>query len=107
MKGYVYLICDPSTETFKIGRTRNPVEKRLKQLQTGCSGEFFIMKTFETEYPVQLEKMLHKRFFGKRQLNEWFKLDLDDISGFSDICKKYDEIIASFKNDDFYNTKGW
>ena len=66
-----------------------------------------IMKTFETEYPVQLEKMLHKRFFGKRQLNEWFKLDLDDISGFSDICKKYDEIIASFKNDDFYNTKGW
>ena len=107
MKGYVYLICDPSTETFKIGRTRNPVEKRLKQLQTGCSGELLIMKTFETEYPVQLEKMLHKRFFGKRQLNEWFKLDLDDISGFSDICKKYDEIIASFKNDDFYNTKGW
>ena len=107
MNCYVFLICDQSTETFQIGRTRNPVEKRLKQLQTGCSGELFIMKTFETEYPVQLEKMLHKRFFGKRQLNEWFKLDLDDISGFSDICKKYDEIITSFKNDDFYNTKGW
>ena len=79
----------------------------FENLKTGCSGELFIMKTFETEYPVQLEKMLHKRFFGKRQLNEWFKLDLDDISGFSDICKKYDEIITSFKNDDFYNTKGW
>ena len=105
MKGYIYLICDPSTETYKIGRTSNPVEKRLKQLQTGCSGELFIMDTYETEYPVQLEKMLHRKFFTKKQLNEWFKLDSDDICGFSDICKQYDEIIASLKTNYFYNKK--
>lgn len=107
MKGYIYLICDPSTETYKIGRTSNQVEKRLKQLQTGCSGELFIMDTYETEYPVQLEKMLHGKFFTKKQLNEWFKLDSDDICGFSDICKQYDEIITSLKTNYFYNKKGW
>ena len=106
MKGYIYLICDPSTETYKIGRTSNPVEKRLKQLQTGCSGELFIMDTYETEYPAQLEKMLHRKFFTKKQLNEWFKLDSDDICGFSDICKQYDEIITSLKTNYFYNKKG-
>ena len=105
MKGYIYLICDPSTETYKIGRTNNPVEKRLKQLQTGCSGELFIMDTYETEYPAQLEKMLHRKFFTKKQLNEWFKLDSNDICGFSDICKQYDEIIASLKTNYFYNKK--
>ena len=105
MKGYIYLICDPSTETYKIGRTNNPVEKRLKQLQTGCSGELFIMDTYETEYPAQLEKMLHRKFFTKKQLNEWFKLDSDDICGFSNICKQYDEIIASLKTNYFYNKK--
>lgn len=107
MKGYIYLICDPSTETYKIGRTSNPVEKRLKQLQTGCSGELFIMDTYETEYPAQLEKMLHRKFFTKKQLNEWFKLDSDDICVFSDICKQYDEIITSLKTNYFYNKKGW
>lgn len=105
MKGYIYLICDPSTETYKIGRTNNPVEKRLKQLQTGCSGELFIMDTYETEHPAQLEKMLHRKFFTKKQLNEWFKLDSNDICGFSDICKQYDEIIASLKTNYFYNKK--
>ena len=107
MKGYIYLICDPSTETYKIGRTSNPVEKRLKQLQTSCSGELFIMDTYETEYPAQLEKMLHRKFFTKKQLNEWFKLDSDDICCFSDICKQYYEIITSLKTNYFYNKKGW
>lgn len=31
-KSAVYLICDPGSDLFKIGVTRNMTDKRLKQL---------------------------------------------------------------------------
>lgn len=100
MKGYIYLICDPMADTYKIGRTNNNVEKRLKQLQTGCSSELFVLNYYETNYPVQLEKFLHRKFISKRQLNEWFKLDSDDITSFSNICKHYEEIIKAYNTEE-------
>lgn len=95
MKGYIYLICDPVADTYKIGRTNNDVQKRLKQLQTGCSSELFVKDFFETEYPVQLEGFLHRKYANKRQLNEWFKLDSFDIENFSSMCQHYEEIIKA------------
>lgn len=92
MRGYVYLICNPAEDTYKIGRTKD-VGKRLKQLQTGCSAELFVVREHATEYPVQLERMLHTRFQNKRRINEWFRLDSRDIAGFEETCRKTDEII--------------
>ena len=37
MKGNVYLIYDETNEKYKIGVTKNDVNKRLKKLQTGNS----------------------------------------------------------------------
>ena len=91
--GYVYLICDANSDTYKIGRTKNSVEKRLKQLQTGCSSELFVMNTFYTQYPNQLEQMLHFRFKNKQELNEWFRLDSQDIRNFTETCEKTNELI--------------
>ena len=99
MKGYVYLICNPVEDTYKIGRSKD-VQKRLKQIQTGCSAELFVIRAHETNYPVQLEQMLHVRFRNKRQLNEWFKLDGNDIAGFEETCKKTDEIIKAMNTEE-------
>ena len=35
MGGYVYLICDPDKDAYKIGVTRNLNQNRIKKLQTG------------------------------------------------------------------------
>lgn len=46
--GYVYLICDPANNTYKIGVTRNLKSKRLKKLQTGNSTELHICKYYKS-----------------------------------------------------------
>ena len=82
MKGTVYLLCDPSTDLFKIGMTRGDVNKRIKELQTGNSCEIHLVKKFDTPIPSYIESSLHHYFFGKQVLNEWYKLDLKDIIDF-------------------------
>ena len=50
--GFVYLICDSGYDSmFKIGVTRQPIEKRIKQLQTGNGSEIFLVNYHKTEYP--------------------------------------------------------
>lgn len=100
MTGYVYLICDSITDTYKIGRTKNNVQKRLKQLQTGCSSELFVVNEYKTEYPVQLESFLHRKFINKRLLNEWFKLDSFDVKNFNNVCEHYEKIIKSLNEEE-------
>ena len=55
----VYLIGEIENDnTYKIGVTRhNDVNKRKKELQTGCGQELFIKDYFQTEYPFKLEKL--------------------------------------------------
>lgn len=82
MIGTVYLLCDPSTELFKIGMTRGDVNKRIKELQTGNSCEIHSVKKFDTSIPSYIESSLHHHFFAKHALNEWYDLDLKDIIDF-------------------------
>ena len=93
MKGYVYLICDPVTNTYKIGVTRNINSNRLKKLQTGNSSELHISYIYECEYPFRLEKMLHNHYNSKRVLNEWFAFDFNDFINFKNVCKDLDNTI--------------
>lgn len=91
--GYVYLICDPATDKFKIGVTRENIQTRIKKLQTGNSTELFISSYYKCEYPFRLEKMLHNKFKNKKELNEWFNLENEDIFNFKKICKQQEELI--------------
>ena len=51
-KGYVYLLGDFEKEgSYKIGVTRGTIEHRIKKLQTGNSGEIYIVDYFQTEHP--------------------------------------------------------
>ena len=78
MIGTVYLLCDPSTDLFKIGMTRSNVSKRIKELQTGNSCEIHLVKKFDTQIPFYIETSLHHHFMSKHSLNEWYKLDEKD-----------------------------
>ena len=102
MAGIVYLICDPESDTYKIGVTKRSINERLKELQTGNSSELFVVHTYETSDPYRLEQMLHNRFKSKGALNEWFSLDNEDITGFIDTCRKTEEIIKSLSDNVFF-----
>ena len=68
--GYIYFIANK--DKIKIGYTKNSVEKRLKQLQTG-NDEYLVLLGFLRGGPEE-EKMLHKQFaqYRIRQNGEWF-----------------------------------
>ncbi len=102
-KGFVYLICDPSTDLFKIGLTRGKLENRLKKLQTGNGTELHLVAFHETEYPYKIEKMLHNHFSSKKEMNEWFNLNSEDVHSFNEICNDKEIIIKSLKNNPFFN----
>ena len=91
--GFVYILCDSSKDnTFKIGVTRGNIEKRIKKLQTGNSGEIFITSYQKCNHPFFVEKWLHLQYFGKKVLNEWFEMNIEDIKSFKTDCLKYDEL---------------
>jgi len=100
--GYVYLICDPANDTFKIGVTKKlDIEERVRKLQTGNSTELFIRSFYQCEYPFRLEKLLHTRFNQKRKTGEWFSLDCKDVCNFKKTCEELDEIIQSLTENPF------
>lgn len=105
MKGSVYLLCDPSTDLFKIGMTRSCVSKRIKELQTGNSCEIHMVKKFDTSIPTYIEMSLHHHFLEKHILNEWYQLEVQDIVDFENICQHYEDIARSLQDNPFFKYK--
>lgn len=101
---FVYLIGNIDNDNIcKIGVTKkHNINERMNQLQTGSSNELYIRDYFETKYPYKLENMLHRHFHNKNILNEWFELSNDDIMNFKNICKKYENILLSLKENPFF-----
>ena len=99
--GYVYLICDPVKEHYKIGVTRNPNCNRIKQLQTANSSKLHIVDMIQVEQPFLLEKLLHKNFILKKQEGEWYDLSVYDVSKFKDTCEYYKNYINNIKHNVF------
>ena len=100
--GYIYLICDPNQNTYKIGVTRNLVQDRIKKLQTGNASELHMIHTVETEYPFRLETMLHNKFKDKKVHGEWYSLSQDDITNFKKICNSFIDMIDFMKQNPYF-----
>ena len=68
--GYIYFIA--TKDKIKIGYTKNSVEKRLKQLQTGNDENLVLLGYLRGE--SEEEKILHKQFskYRIRHNGEWF-----------------------------------
>jgi porphobilinogen deaminase len=104
--GCVYLLGDWDKENrYKIGVTRGDVQKRIKKLQTGNSGEIYLISKYETEYPFLMEKLLHSQYAVYRVLNEWFELSDEDVLLFQERCKEVDGIIEALKDNYYFRKK--
>ncbi len=101
--GYIYLICDPYSEHYKIGVTKGKVNNRMLKLQTGNSTELHIITMYHTPYPFRMEKMLHLKYNQYRVHGEWFKLPDDDVIHFYGICKDIENKIESLKDNPFFS----
>lgn len=102
MGGYIYLICDPSNDTYKIGVTRSLKSNRIKKLQTGNSTELHIVHIYECKYPFRLETMLHSHYVNDNMLNEWFDLTNEQVQSFKTVCKEKDRILHSILSNPFF-----
>lgn len=71
----VYILKAKNTNFFKIGRTDQSVERRVKQLQTGCPIPIEIYKTIETSSPINVERAFHDYLMGCETVGEWFDVD--------------------------------
>ena len=101
--GYVYVLGDFTRENiYKIGVTRGNVEKRIKKLQTGNSGEIFLCMKHWTKYPFFIERKLHDKFPENRIMNEWFMLEKEGINQIKDIIRKEEELIEIMKDNPFF-----
>lgn len=101
--GYVYLICDPKNDFFKIGVTSGSIENRVKKLQTGNGSELHITSWYECQYPFKLEKLLHAKFNPKRESGEWFSLDTSDVLNFKNICEETEKTLIALMENPFFN----
>lgn len=101
--GYVYVLGDfTKTNIYKIGVTRGNVEKRIKKLQTGNSGEIFLCVKYWTKYPFFIERRLHHKFSENRIMNEWFMLETEDVNQIKSIIQKEEELIETMKDNPFF-----
>ena len=102
-EGYVYLICDPLNDRYKIGVTKGKVNKRMLKLQTGNSTELHIICQYKTEFPFRMEKMLHLKYDQYRVHGEWFDLPDNDIIHFEEVCKDIEFKINALKDNPFFS----
>ena len=100
---YVYLIRNCENDTYKIGVTKNDPQKRVKQLQTGCSSPLDLLHVFETNYPYRLEKMLHIQYTSQKECGEWYNLSLDQVNSFLDMCNNLQNTINSLLQNPFFS----
>lgn len=63
---FIYLIQNKETGHFKIGRTKN-IKNRMRQLQTGSSGELVLVDKFESDFASKLESYLHNIYNTERK----------------------------------------
>lgn len=97
--GYVYLLCDG--EKFKIGMTKNKIEKRVAELQTGNPNEIWVHSYYETQHPLKIEKMMHGRHASSNVKNEWFDLSVSEVINFKNECKQCEEILKALRDNPF------
>lgn len=100
--GYVYMLGEftDNGEFYKIGVTKGDIHRRIKKLQTGNPNEIFLVDYFETDYPFQVEHMMHLKYFSKRESGEWYAVPLMDKSKFREYCKCFNDKIEMTKNYD-------
>ncbi len=84
---YLYIICDSSESTVKIGYSRDP-QSRLRSLQTGYPLPLRVYHSvLVSEDRVRLlERKLHQEMSIYRTRGEWFKIGASQARALLDHC---------------------
>lgn len=118
---WVYLMYDPFTNLYKIGRSDDP-EQRLNQLRNPAN--FGTIPAAPTEYvlieawlvPDTMEALFHRRFADYRVRGEWFDMSsfIESLGASSiSVADATPEIISSFLSrtlktcQRFYAERSW
>ena len=104
----VYLVscCDGIETQYKIGYTKNDVNKRVKQLKTGNSKDLKIEKVFSSKWGSKIEAVLHRKFSHLKISGEWFELNIEDVDQFELDCKNLENYFTTtLKESTFKNPK--
>ncbi|QDX91049.1 GIY-YIG nuclease family protein (plasmid) [Brevibacillus laterosporus] len=79
--GYIYLIKEKQTYTYKIGRSSN-IKNRLDVFGVKLPFEWDIVAIYKVDNATETESQLHVQFKEKRKMGEWFQLDSHDLMKF-------------------------
>jgi hypothetical protein len=105
----VYLVCAEfnGDKLYKIGYTRRPIEKRVKELKTGNAADFYIVDSFSSKWGTKIESVLHRTYRSKKVNREWFDLSEKDVNNFKKECEKmHNNFEIIYKNNTYYIEKG-
>lgn len=93
-KSYIYLlkIDTPDKRLYKIGSTKNSIQKRINDLQTGCPYRIDLLYKHESEFGQIVERTLHNRYTHLKTHGEWFQLDITEEVNFIINCKKIEDM---------------
>ncbi len=86
--GHLYVIKTDALNAYKIGKTKDAVNKRVKGMQTGNVDDIQIMLDFPTSNPDLLERLVHY-ILDRYRCNsnrEFFDCNLDYIKTVISIC---------------------
>ena len=98
-RGFVYLLCDG--EKFKIGMTKQEIQKRIQELQTGNPNEIWCHSYYETNYPLKIEKMMHNKHRMSNIKNEWYDMTVEEVYNFKNECQECERILKILKDNPF------
>ena len=82
-----YIIYNKKLKKYKIGRTKNNVEDRIKQIPSIEAKDTTIISVINIDFELEL----HRFFSKKRFSGEWFDLSSDDLI----IIHNINEIVTS------------
>lgn len=102
MKETVYLLKSKinNNPVYKIGRTKQKVENRIKQLKTGNPESIEIVFTIDTPLASKLESVLHRIYKDCREDGEWFSLSESTVEKIPVEAIKLDDNLRAVYNND-------
>lgn len=95
ISGFLYFIGEMDTTKVKIGVTSKTVIERIKELNTGNSGELIEIATFRTIDMYMAEKVVHEQLSEYRYKGEWFNLSPEILRYvLNDLRSRYDIVLS-------------
>lgn len=105
----IYLVCSEinGQKLHKIGYTRRPIEKRIREFKTGNASDIYLVDSFQSEWGTKIESQLHRIYKSKKIGGEWFDLDSDEIEKFQINCQRiHDNLTLISKQNTYFLDKG-